>query len=117
MPFVSRDIDVHTTGSDYEVVTTITPLVYHDRFLTETTFIPSGFRSDYGSIPRLLMPLFPRTEFRPEYILHDYQWTMHPDEKYKYNFQLMRALYEINVPIWKMVSIYLGVTIGAMLRG
>ncbi|MCZ2815104.1 DUF1353 domain-containing protein [Modestobacter sp. VKM Ac-2984] len=69
MPFDSLALTVRrATDTSWEV---LAPLVYRgDR---DTFVVPSGFRTDFASVPRVVVWLFPRSgRYTPAAVLHDW---------------------------------------------
>lgn len=116
MPFKSRNLKVQTFGSDYLHVETLEPLEYYDEETDQTITVPAGFRSDYGSIPRLLWALFPPHEYRPEYILHDYGCVNFSSSRLEWDDRLRRSLEEAGAPYIDTLLIYAAVRSDAMYK-
>jgi len=100
-------------------------LNYEDK--KEYVIVPKGFKTDFGSIPRLLWFIFEPTKYI-WYILHDYlvswEWKVQNSNDYSFYIckrkQADRILIEsINIEgatIIGKILIYIGVRIGAFLR-
>ncbi|MCZ2828644.1 DUF1353 domain-containing protein [Modestobacter sp. VKM Ac-2986] len=73
MPFDSRTITVRRTGEEtWEV---LEPLVYRGR--RDTFVVPAGFRTDFATVPRVVVWLIPRFgRYTLAAVLHDWLVTV-----------------------------------------
>src|SRR4051812_21103720 len=96
MPFVEgQNIDVRQIGdSDWEL---LAPITYRGN--TQTFQVEPGFLTDFASVPKPLVGLFPRYgKYTKAAILHDFLWRTHAVEKVDANGIFRRAMRELGVP-------------------
>jgi hypothetical protein len=76
--------------------------------------VPSGFFTDFASVPRVLWPLFPPTD--PAYskaaILHDRLYEHHPVSRRDADKLLYEAARAEGCSLWRAWCLWLGVRLG-----
>ncbi len=79
-------------------------------------FVPAGFASDLGSVPRLFWFLAPPHEYPSAYILHDYCCETPEIPRQTGDQLLHEALQASNCPRWKVHLIYTAVRLYAIIN-
>jgi len=94
-------------------------LVYYSLLMGRIQ-IPSAFTTDFNSVPRPFWRLFPKTQYGPAAVVHDYLCNYGLNMEPKIDRALadrifVEALEICGAPWWKRKIMYLGVRIGALL--
>lgn len=69
--------------------------------------VPTGFKTDLTSTPRLLWPIFPPAgPWSPAAILHDYLYGREDVSRFLADALFREAMFRLGVPTWRRVIIY-----------
>jgi hypothetical protein len=112
MPFKARDCHVIALGSDWRKVLLASQLRYTHPETGKVYTVPKGFKSDYGSIPRVLWWWLPPHQYRPEYLLHDMLYACELVQREEADNILKMALKEAGANWFRRNIIYAGVRAG-----
>lgn len=92
------------------------PLIYHSELLNETITVPSGYVTDFASIPRLpiIYWLFGDTARKPA-VIHDFLYQTHGcDNRHEADRVFYEGMGAIEMPKWRRWDMYLGVRLGGL---
>ena len=94
------------------------PPTYRRAVLTEPLWfndarIPSGFYTDFASVPRIFWRILPPWDrYTPAAIVHDYRYYTNGLTRKQADAEFYRNARDLSTPLWQAVMLYLGVRIG-----
>ena len=114
MPFVGGDnVVVRQVGDSNWAL--VEPLVYRGN--RETFTAPSGFETDFASVPRALVWLIPRYgRYTKAAILHDYLWRTGVVPRVDANGLFRRVMRELGVPALRRWMMWAAVGLGSVVK-
>ena len=117
MPFDSPTITVRRSSDDLWEV--LEPLVYRGR--RDTYVVPAGFRTDFASVPRVVVWLFPRSgRYTLAAVLHDWLVTVglttRVIDSRDADGVFRRVMAELHVPPLRRWLMWTGVRWGALVN-
>ena len=78
--------------------------------------VPSGYVTDFASVPRFLWPLFPPTgQWCEASVIHDYLCQLPMTSRFLADAIFREAMFQLEVPTWRRVAMYYAVRIYASL--
>lgn len=113
MPFDKRDFLNKRIGSSKKRLIEMQEEIRYTDPKTKRVFVvPVGFRSDYGSVPRILHSIFPPDEYPAEYVLHDLLYSGYVLKRTECDRVLRTALKDIDVRWTRRHAIWFGTRMG-----
>lgn len=110
MPYLN-ELHVLVIGRDYVVTR---PFRY--RYRGKTIVVPSGFETDFASVPRVFRFLFTgHDRTRQAAVIHDYLYRTGTGSRKWADKVFLQAMAEAQVPTWKRYSMYAAVRAGGFL--
>lgn len=102
-----RSLDLAAGKRGWEL---ISPLVYRSKLLGQKVVVPSGYKTDFASVPRLFWRIFPPTgEYGRASVVHDLLCDLEGstgiDSKTTHKV-FKEAMQALNVPGWKVTAMY-----------
>lgn len=83
------------------------------KYLEKEFCIPSGFITDFASVPRLLWVIFPPFGvYTKAAVFHDWLYQFGEFTRAESDKAFLDAMVSLGVPIWKRTSMYYGVRLG-----
>lgn len=93
--------------------TLFAPLVYDSAHLNRTVIVPTGFRTDLASIPRVLWSILPPFgSYSDAAVVHDFLYQFNGIDRHDADQVLNEAMEVCQVGRWKRWTIYSGVVLG-----
>ena len=110
----TTDLEAKLTGKTWELTS---PLVYESDLLDATVTVPTGFKTDFASVPRLpLIYSMWGDRAHREAVVHDYLFRKNskPAVSFKIaNKVFLEAMQATSKPFWVSWPMYAGVCIGS----
>jgi len=103
-------LSVPITG---DIRTTLSSLTFHSDIVKETICVPSGLKTDLGSIPRALQGIFPKDGLAMfAYILHDHLYKVGKYTRKQSDDILEEAMKFLGVSWWRRKAVREGLRVG-----
>lgn len=89
------------------------PLVYHSAVAGQTFTVPSGFVTDFASVPRCIPIAYALCGgcANEASVVHDFLYTTHPVDRATADAVFREAMGLTGVPAWRRFGMWLGVRV------
>ena len=95
---------------------TLSELSYNSKITFETLKVPTGFKTDLGSIPQILQGIFPKDgKAMFAYILHDWLYYIGDYTQKQCDDILEEAMQTLGVVFWRRKAIRNGLRVGGFI--
>jgi len=92
-------------------------LVYRSEIWPDLIIVPSGFVTDFASIPRIFLPIHPKDgKHRLAAVVHDYLCRLDWFDRKLADRIFYEAMTLLEVKWWRRVSFYIAVRIGGTFK-